>query len=641
VTFDFIFTHDSIMKADHLFTSSRSGKRSGRHSAIRLPLLLAVLLLLSGSLQARTWWNDAWGDRVKFTVDTTDNGVPVSDPIGTATVVVRLHDGNFNFDAAKEDGSDLRFVTGDDKTLLASQIEKFDPVMNEGFVWVKIPDLKPGATTDIYLYYNRNEKKKPKAGEKTDLPKSAYDGDTVTVYHFNEHGTPPGDSSGEGNNAETPGIPVEGSIIGSGIKLDGKKPIIIPAAPTSAILEAAPYTWMAWVKPTTLTPNTPIYSRKDGANALRIGLDSGVPFLEITSAAGTQHSAPTTPLGAGTWHHLAVVSDGTRTTLYVDGAAVANLPVALPSLNAQAFIGGDGEGKPGFFGEMDEMEVSKAARTPGFIKLAALGQGEQNAKLLANGKEEAGAVSILDKLGIFGFLIRSVTLDAWLVIGILGIMSAISWIVMVAKFSYIKGLSRGSKEFINEWHHLAGNITALDTSDPEKIASLGGRADPVHIQFIHSSPIYRVYHLGCQEIQKRGGRGGGLSRRSIEAIKSSIDGQATRETVRLNSSMVLLTICIAGGPYVGLLGTIIGVMITFGEIAMLGEVDINAIAPGIAAALLATVCGLIVAIPALFGYNYLSVQVKEITTDLHLFIEEFITRMAERHEEPDPAETSR
>ena len=97
--------------------------------------------------------------------------------------------------------------------------------------------------------------------------------------------------------------------------------------------------------------------------------------------------------------------------------------------------------------------------------------------------------------------------------------------------------------------------------------------------------------------------------------------------------MVLLTICIAGGPYVGLLGTIIGVMITFGEIAMMGEVDINAIAPGIAAALLATVCGLIVAIPALFGYNYLSVQVKEITTDLHLFVEEFITKMAERHSE--------
>ena len=131
-----------------------------------------------------------------------------------------------------------------------------------------------------------------------------------------------------------------------------------------------------------------------------------------------------------------------------------------------------------------------------------------------------------------------------------------------------------------------------------------------------------------------------MSHRSVEAIKSTIEAQVTRESVRLNSSMVLLTICIAGGPYVGLLGTIIGVMITFGEIAMLGEVDINAIAPGIAAALLATVCGLIVAIPALFGYNYLSVQVKEITTDLHLFVEEFITKMAEIHSESSLRETN-
>ena len=606
----------------------------------RIVALIFVAMLLSGSLQARTWWNDAWRSRTKITIDTTDNGVPISDSIGTATILVRLHDGNFNFAAAKEDGSDLRFITGDDKTLLASQIEKFDTVMNEGFVWVKIPDLKPGAATDIYLYTARDDKKKPAKGDKTDLPKSAYDGDTVTVYHFNEHGTPPGDSSGEGNRAEAPGIPIEGSMIGSGIKLDGKKPISIPPTPTSAILEAAPYTWMTWVKPTALTPNVAIYSRKDGANALRIGLDNGVPFLEITGPSGTQRTAPVAPLPAGSWKHLAVVSDGTRTTLFVDGAAVANLPVALPSINGPAFIGGDGDGKPGYSGELDEMEISKAARSPGFIKLAALGQGQQNAKLLVAGKEEPAAVSFLDNLGIFGFLIKSVTVDAWVVIGILGIMSILSWVVMIAKYNYIKGLSRGSKEFVNQWHHISGNITELDTSDADKIASLGGRADPSHIRFIHASPIYRVYHLGCDEIRQRSGKGGGLSERSVEAIKSAIEAQVTRESVRLNSSMVLLTICIAGGPYVGLLGTIIGVMITFGEIAMMGEVDINAIAPGIAAALLATVCGLIVAIPALFGYNYLSVQVKEITTDLHLFVEEFITKMAELHSDTTRGESS-
>ena len=102
-----------------------------------------------------------------------------------------------------------------------------------------------------------------------------------------------------------------------------------------------------------------------------------------------------------------------------------------------------------------------------------------------------------------------------------------------------------------------------------------------------------------------------------------------RETQKLNSMLVLLTIAISGGPFLGLLGTVVGVMITFAAIAAQGDVNVNAIAPGIAAALAATVAGLIVAIPALFGYNYLLSRVKEITSDMHVFIDEFVTKIAE------------
>ncbi|MGC4665521.1 MotA/TolQ/ExbB proton channel family protein, partial [Escherichia coli] len=87
------------------------------------------------------------------------------------------------------------------------------------------------------------------------------------------------------------------------------------------------------------------------------------------------------------------------------------------------------------------------------------------------------------------------------------------------------------------------------------------------------------------------------------AIRASLDASVTRLTQRLNSQMVWLTIAISGGPFLGLLGTVVGVMITFAAIAASGDVNINAIAPGTAAALVATVCGLGVAIPCLFGYN--------------------------------------
>jgi biopolymer transport protein ExbB len=97
----------------------------------------------------------------------------------------------------------------------------------------------------------------------------------------------------------------------------------------------------------------------------------------------------------------------------------------------------------------------------------------------------------------------------------------------------------------------------------------------------------------------------------------------------MNRSMVLLTIAISGGPFLGLLGTVIGVMITFAAVAAAGDVNINAIAPGISAALLATVAGLAVAIPALFGYNYFVTRIRESTVDMQVFVDELITRIGE------------
>jgi len=70
-------------------------------------------------------------------------------------------------------------------------------------------------------------------------------------------------------------------------------------------------------------------------------------------------------------------------------------------------------------------------------------------------------------------------------------------------------------------------------------------------------------------------------------------------------------------------------MITFAAVAQAGEVNVNAIAPGIAAALAATVAGLAVAIPALFGYNYLLTRIKATMGDMQVFIDEFVTRLAE------------
>src|SRR5579862_3788059 len=109
------------------------------------PLLLCLAFGLAACPgAAKAWWNDDWSLRKPITIDTSASGVAIGDPIGRVPVLIRLHVGNFKFEAAKDDGSDLRFVAGDDKTPLKYHIEKFDSLLGEAFIWVDLPDVKPG-----------------------------------------------------------------------------------------------------------------------------------------------------------------------------------------------------------------------------------------------------------------------------------------------------------------------------------------------------------------------------------------------------------------------------------------------------------------------------------------------------------------
>ena len=594
-----------------------------------------AVLALSVPARAADWWDSAWTLRKSITLDTT----AITDPIGGATVLLRLHDGNFNFAEAHDGGDDLRFVAGDDKTPLAYHIEKYDSLLNEAFVWVRVPGLKPGAKTTLWLYFGNNSNKLTK-GE--DL-KNSYDDDTVLVYHFAGKGTPPADYSPAGNHAQNAGLSADGAQIGSGLHLDGKNLVTLPASPSLVWAEGAALTWSAWIKPAALQPNAVIYSRWDGRTALLIGLDNGVPFVEVTRAGTPSRSAPGAALAVGGWHHLAVVADGKTITLYLDGAVYTTLAAAVPPLNTLSFLGGDGPmgsagpatGRPGFTGDLDELEISKVARPAGYIKLAALGEagGDAAAKLLVLGEDEQPKdwLAFL-KTGTFGVIVGSLTLDGWVVIGILMVMAAISWLVMINKVGYLNGISKGNKLFLKEWEHIASDLTQLDHGETEQARSLGGRVDAAGQKAMRHSSVYRIYHIGAAEIRHRLAADHSakvLSSRSIQAIRAALDGGVVRESQKLNRFIVLLTIAISGGPFLGLLGTVVGVMITFAAVAAAGEVNVNAIAPGIAAALLATVAGLAVAIPSLFGYNYIVTRIKDATSDMHVFIDEFVTKMAE------------
>nr|WP_315838838.1 DUF2341 domain-containing protein [Bradyrhizobium prioritasuperba] len=632
---------------------------------------------------AKAWWNDEWQLRKKITVDTSASGANITDPIGASPVLVRLHVGNFRFASAKEDGSDLRFVAGDDKTPLKHHLEKFDSLLGEALVWVAVPGLPSGAKTDIWLYYGN------KKALATNDAKGTYDPDTQLVYHFSERGTPALDSSVWANNAQSVGQPADGSLIGTGLRLDGRTALSLPASSSLALADNASLTWSAWIKPAALQPNAALYSRRDGASALVIGLDSGVPFVEVTNAGAAQRSGPGAPLAPNGWHHLAVVAGNGQITLYLDGASYASLAAALPALNTVALVGGDtsapsvspatpatapsaapqsetpavpaadGGSTPaaapdavatapasaaamaGFVGDIDELQIAKIVRPSGFIKAAAIGQGPDQAKLMSFSVDEETASWLS---GYFAVILKSVTLDGWVVIGILMIMAAVSWVVMYDRASYLNKQARANAQFMKGFREIASDLTMLDRGDADEVSTLGGRLTEADAKMMRSSSLYRIYHIGAAEIRHRfvgnGTRAPVLSAVSIAAIRAALDSGVVKEMQRLNRLMVVLTIAISGGPFLGLLGTVVGVMITFAAIAASGDVNVNAIAPGIAAALVATVAGLGVAIPALFGYNYLISRIKDLTSDIQVFVDEFVTKMAEFYsaDRPGPAE---
>ena len=600
-----------------------------------------LLAALAFSGTAHAWWNDEWTVRKKITVDTSDKGAAITDAIGAGAVLIRLHDGDFQFAAAKEDGTDIRFVAADDKTVLPFHIEKFDSLLSEAFVWVRVPDLKPGTPVSFWLYYGNGGPKAVKA----DDAKATYDPDTALVYHFSESGAPANDFTMGGSNAQNAGTPSAGSMIGGGLRLADRPSVTSPASPALAWNEGGAMTWSAWIKPTVLAPNAVLFSRREDTRSLLLGVDNGVPYAEVNG----QRSPAGAPVAANAWHHLAVAVGGGKLAVFLDGEPYASLNAGLPALNTPSLIGADGTpgspdanpGTTGFTGELDELQIAKTARPAGFIKMAAYSQGgDKAAKLLTLGPDEQPSnwMSWLSG-GTFGVIVKSLTLDGWLVICILALMAVMSWFVMVNKVRYLNGLSKGNAVFMRSWKKVATDLTVLDRADTETLSNMGGNADDGARKSMRRASVYRIYHIGVDEIRHRlaadraAGNERGLAGRSIQAIRASMDGGLVRETQKINSLIVLLTICISGGPFLGLLGTVIGVMITFAAVAAAGEVNVNAIAPGIAAALLATVAGLAVAIPSLFGYNYILSRVKDAKDDMHIFIDEFVTKMAEFYKE--------
>lgn len=581
-----------------------------------LSLLICLGFVLPATAQA--WWQDDWHYRKQIAVDTTPQGAAINQALGHTALLVRLHTGNFTFDGVKEDGSDLRFVAADDKTVLNHQIESFDALMGMALIWVDVPNVEGGQRQDIWMYYGNQKAPATGNGQLT------FDPNYTALYHFDgATGTPAKDTTAYGNTAQSAtGTAIDG-VVGRALQFSGQ-PLLLPASPSLQYNAGSAFTFSAWLRLDQASGEQLILARREGSQSLLIGVSQGLPFVEIDG----QRAAATQALAPGQWQHLALTAEGSKVTLYINGRESAALAQAMPAFNSVMALGADlqeGAFQP-FAGAIDELRLSKVARPAALLLADATSQGAES-KLVAYGVDEEQSGF---GFGSLGFLLNAVPIDAWVIIAVLVLMMFQSWIIMLRKNRSLSRVTAANEDFRVQFAKVGTRLEMF--ADDAQLA-----------QRLQHSSLWRLYLVAVKEIRTRREQGAdtsSVSAATIEAIRCSMDGVRTRENQQLSSKLSTLSNAIAGGPYIGLLGTVLGIMVVFLGTAMAGDVNINAIAPGMAAALLATAMGLFVAIPALFGYNRLITRNKEVSADMRVFVDEFITRLAEMHGESQFSEAS-
>jgi biopolymer transport protein ExbB len=291
------------------------------------------------------------------------------------------------------------------------------------------------------------------------------------------------------------------------------------------------------------------------------------------------------------------------------------LPGALPQPESDLVIGASAKGEHFFVGDLDEIRISNAARTIGWIRAAYKAEGPDGL-LISYGEEEMGGGGGLPVFYL-RTIVKNISLEGWVIIGLLVFFSAFSWLIFFTKVFTLMLVRKDNTSFLDSFSKI------------KRIYELAGND-----RFDFSS-LYRVYAAGCEELKERLGNpgkipeGARIGDRDMNALKAALDRAYVRENQRLNAWLVVLTMAITGGPFLGLLGTVWGVMNTFAAMAEAGEANIMAIAPGVASALSTTVFGLIVAIPALFMYNYLSSKIRAMAMELAAFVDQFPFKVEE------------
>jgi len=235
------------------------------------------------------------------------------------------------------------------------------------------------------------------------------------------------------------------------------------------------------------------------------------------------------------------------------------------------------------------------------------------------------------------YIFGQADLPGKVIVVLLGLGSAFTWSVMLTKWQQLRRARSTGEAFLAQFRR---------------------ERDPLHL-FINNyeiadCPLYDIYRLGAEEVSARFGSGssprqiaGGyktfgvsgtatltavdtdvsIAERTVvnlDTLRGTLGRAIDAEVMKLESQVSILSTAVTGGPFLGLLGSSWGVMSVFAAMGEYGTMRLGAVAPGISAALLATVVGLLVAVPSLFAYNWIAQRIRHTSMEMESFAEEFV-----------------
>ena len=207
-------------------------------------------------------------------------------------------------------------------------------------------------------------------------------------------------------------------------------------------------------------------------------------------------------------------------------------------------------------------------------------------------------------------MVRETGPAGWVVLSILIVFSIFSWTVIFSKLSALGGARRTNWRFLRAFRKAAALDAVMLASEQYR-----------------PSPLVSVFDFGYEEVERQVKSRGRLNNRT--ALERALQLGVSEEIAKMERNMHWLAITASVSPFVGLLGTVLGIIRTFNALGQQGATSLAAVGPGISEALIATALGLFAAIPAALFYNLFGNRIREMGARLDDFALEFLN-LAER-----------